>query len=246
MNLIRIGNFRDGLAASILTACGFCASTNVLTAEVTKEPSADFKKADLNGDGKIDAEEFAKFLQSHPAEIPKAPSPQERSAPLNAQPSHLAEMEISQKIMERLDVNGDGKIDKSEAPPRLLEVFDQFDTNHDGFLSSGDAGVMKRVKEHVKGKGKGGAPNLIQKHDENKDGKLQKEECPTSLQKRFEELDKNHDGALDANEIKEFREETGKAPIKKKGALAAKASAGQAPASADPAVPAKSSDGKTN
>jgi Ca2+-binding EF-hand superfamily protein len=34
-----------------------------------------------------------------------------------------------------LDVNGDGKISREEAPPRLLQSFDRFDITKDGFIT---------------------------------------------------------------------------------------------------------------
>ena len=37
--------------------------------------------------------------------------------------------------MAAADVNGDGKISKEEAPPRLLQNFDRFDITKDGFIT---------------------------------------------------------------------------------------------------------------
>jgi hypothetical protein len=39
------------------------------------------------------------------------------------------------ETFKRLDVNGDGKISKEEAPPRLVQNFDRFDIDKDGLIS---------------------------------------------------------------------------------------------------------------
>jgi Ca2+-binding EF-hand superfamily protein len=42
------------------------------------------------------------------------------------------------QILKALDKNGDGKLQKSELPPRLQDQFEQFDTNHDGVLDESE------------------------------------------------------------------------------------------------------------
>ena len=40
-----------------------------------------------------------------------------------------------EETFKRIDVNGDGKISKEEAPPRLQQNFDRFDITKDGFIT---------------------------------------------------------------------------------------------------------------
>lgn len=55
----------------------------------------------------------------------------------------------------QFDADGDGKISKQEAPERMQEGFDAFDTNKDGFL---DQGEIRAMREKMRGKYRGGSP----------------------------------------------------------------------------------------
>ena len=46
-------------------------------------------------------------------------------------------------FLARNDTNGDGKIQKSEAPERLKDRFDEIDTNGDGAIDAAEAGAMR-------------------------------------------------------------------------------------------------------
>ena len=47
------------------------------------------------------------------------------------------------RFLARHDANGDGKIQKSEAPERLKNRFDEIDTNGDGAIDAAEAGAMR-------------------------------------------------------------------------------------------------------
>lgn len=47
------------------------------------------------------------------------------------------------RFLARNDANGDGKIQKSEAPERLQARFDSLDTNGDGAIDAAEAGAMR-------------------------------------------------------------------------------------------------------
>jgi len=46
---------------------------------------------------------------------------------------------------------------------------------------------------------------MLQRLDKDADGKLSKEEAPERMQERFDELDANKDGFLDAGELSKLR-----------------------------------------
>ncbi|WP_303638341.1 MULTISPECIES: EF-hand domain-containing protein [Stenotrophomonas] len=95
----------------------------------------------------------------------------------------------------KLDSNGDGVIDRSEAAanPRLAAAFDTLDKNKDGKLSRDE---MPRWKHGRRG-GHGG--ERWAKLDANKDGRISRDEAKADprLAERFDQLDVNKDGYLD-------------------------------------------------
>ena len=129
-------------------------------------------------------------------------------------------------LFHALDTNGDGKLDSKEiaAAPEVLkklansngeitreELLKSMPGLAGGIAGGGPGGFA------FGGFGAGGPPGaggpgeanpdamlkrVIQQFDKNGDGKLQKEELPPRLQERFDELDTNHDGALDEAELK--------------------------------------------
>jgi Ca2+-binding EF-hand superfamily protein len=121
-------------------------------------------------------------------------------------------------VFHALDTNGDGKLDAKEIAA-ATEVLKKL-ANSNGEITRED--LMKSMS--ALGGGPGGfggfagalagspgqgapdpeamAKHILQAFDKNGDGKLQKDELPPHLQQRFEELDTNHDGALDESELK--------------------------------------------
>jgi len=97
----------------------------------------------------------------------------------------------------KLDTNGDGFIDRSEAAraPRLAGKFDTLDTNKDGRLSR-----EEMPRWHGKRHGRGpGMHDRMARLDLNKDGRISREEAKADprLAGRFDTLDLDKDGYLD-------------------------------------------------
>ncbi|WP_374057716.1 MULTISPECIES: EF-hand domain-containing protein [Xanthomonas] len=94
----------------------------------------------------------------------------------------------------KLDKNGDGVIDRSEAAadPKLAAQFDTLDTNKDGKLSRDE-------RPHHRGPGRGGRGEWLSKLDTNKDGRISREEAKADpkFAARFDEMDINKDGFVD-------------------------------------------------
>ncbi|MBK0056902.1 EF-hand domain-containing protein [Stenotrophomonas sp. S39] len=94
----------------------------------------------------------------------------------------------------KLDTNGDGVIDRSEAAanPRLAAKFDALDKNKDGKLSRDELPRWKHGR-------RGGHGAWMAKLDVNKDGRISREEAKADprLAARFDQMDVNKDGYLD-------------------------------------------------
>ncbi|KAB7764617.1 EF-hand domain-containing protein [Xanthomonas maliensis] len=94
----------------------------------------------------------------------------------------------------KLDKNGDGMIDRSEAAadPALAARFDALDTNKDGKLSPDE-------RPHRWGHGRGGPDAWFAKLDVNKDGRISRQEAQAdpAFAKRFDRMDLNKDGYVD-------------------------------------------------
>lgn len=95
--------------------------------------------------------------------------------------------------LARLDTNGDGAVDRSEAAkvPYLAQNFDKLDKNKDGKLTPDE--LPKR------GEFRRGGHEAMAKLDTNKDGRISREEAKADpkFAERFDKMDINKDGYVD-------------------------------------------------
>ncbi|WP_443749520.1 EF-hand domain-containing protein [Asticcacaulis solisilvae] len=138
---------------------------------------------------------FPVWAQTTPPAAPAAPAPDHEN--------HFA----------KLDTNGDGFIDKSEARGRLAEHFDEIDTDHDGRLSRDElkaAWAAHRGMKGDKAEKHGDKAGHLAMLDTDHDGRISWAEFSAGIKAHFDQLDTNHDGYLDANELRAAHRHGGK------------------------------------
>ena len=108
------------------------------SAEVPEQMREGFMRADANKDGAVSREEMQAAMPA-PGDRPQV-SPEERR----------------QRMIERMDTNGDGKIAITELPERMRERMKQADTNSDGVLSAQELEAVGEAMRRMR-PGGGGA-----------------------------------------------------------------------------------------
>jgi Ca2+-binding EF-hand superfamily protein len=179
--------------------------------EVGQEHERLFKRllriADKDGDGKLTREEFASGLKEErpqpPAEAPPGPTGGRSSQFLQADPDQL---------FARLDVNGDGKIERDELPEQVREAmgrfFEQADANRDKSLSVEEFQKGHEYARRLAGVAPAGGnrPNaapgaaLLKALDGDGDGKLSADELAAATAS-LKTLDRDGDGQLSPREL---------------------------------------------
>lgn len=165
-----------------------------------------FDRVDTNGDGKLDKQEVATLLQVL----------RRRFAQGNNQPAARPQVDrLVNSILQRMDKDMDGRISKKEAMGRLAVVFDQFDTNKDGFLDKQELRQVARRFLANRGGGAGARPNPntpdFDALDLNADGRLTREELKgTRFASIFDQIDTNKDGKIDRKEFEAYLKKTAK------------------------------------
>ena len=106
--------------------------------------------------------------------------------------------------MQKLDLDNDGMIDRSEAAahPRLAARFDQLDKNGDGRLDATERPQWQAKHGRRGERGHGGMMRAIQL-DTDGDGRISKLEASQSpLAAHFDAIDRNRDGYLVGSELR--------------------------------------------
>jgi len=181
----------------------------VSKAEMLARADARFDRLDTNKDGQLSAEER------------KAGMDAARSAMAEKKGGELQDFMpggrrggggMGERMMARVDTNGDGMISKAENRAMVEARFARMDADKDGMAEAGEGrkGWGKRGEGRggkAKGMrgGRGGGAGMMMA-DTNKDGAISKAEFDAQSAQRFAKLDTNSDGKIDATEMQAQRE----------------------------------------
>lgn len=147
----------------------------------------DFAKADKNGDGAIDMLELS-------LAITEAHARRGMQGPNRGQ-----NFKRMLKLIERMDTNQDGRIDKAEWKGRP-ETFANLDANQDGAITKDE---LESVAKRVAGWRSRSGEALFRRMDANEDGKIERDEWKLEPE-FFDRFDRNGDGVITTDEVTIF------------------------------------------
>lgn len=181
----------------------------ITKAEMLARADARFDRLDTNKDGQLSAEER------------KAGMDAARQAMTERKGGELQDFmpggrrggaRMGERMMKRVDTNGDGMISKAEHRAMVEMRFARMDADKDGTIEAGE-GRKKGWGKRGEGRdgkrmgmrgGRGGG--MMMMADANKDGVITRAEFDAQSAKHFAKLDTNSDGRIDAAEMTAQRE----------------------------------------
>jgi Ca2+-binding EF-hand superfamily protein len=104
------------------------------------------------------------------------------------------------RVLDSADANHDGLITRAEFQEARMRIFIRLDRNGDGYIDKSDAsgGPLRRRKvEQV-------IAGLVSRLDKDGDGRISRAEFQSAPMVMFERADLNHDGVVDAQELAAF------------------------------------------
>ena len=108
----------------------------------------------------------------------------------------ITEQEQNIRLMLSFDGNSDGTVTRDEMETALRRQFEACDLNHDGRVDVREMQIEN--DRRYRAFGTGASPLM----DWNQNGQLEFEEFATTARSLFAELDRDHDGKLDSNELR--------------------------------------------
>jgi Ca2+-binding EF-hand superfamily protein len=105
------------------------------------------------------------------------------------------------QVFDQADENHDGIITRAEFRDARARLFVRLDRNGDGYLDKADSGgrLMRRRQGSTQ------ISRLMQQLDKDGDGRVSRAEFLDGPAVMFDRADSNHDGVVDAQELAAFR-----------------------------------------
>lgn len=108
-----------------------------------------------------------------------------------------------ERMIERLDINEDGKISKEEVDAVRDERFAKFDTDNSGGLSIEEIEAGREAEKQER------RAERLSRIDTNGDQEISREEFGGRETRLFDRLDANEDGEISEDEIKAMKDKRG-------------------------------------
>lgn len=147
-----------------------------------------FADLDTSKDGFVTADELKAFGDKMHAEWAKKHADQAG----NDQPDAKKHGDFTQRVLERVDGDKDGKISKAEFDAEGSKMFAKLDENRDGKIAESE--MPQRHWAKFGGK-------MFDRMDADNDGKVTKAEFQAAGEQMFQRMDKNADGIIEKDEM---------------------------------------------
>lgn len=178
-------------------------------AEMLARADARFDRLDTNKDGQLSADE-----RKAGAEAARAAMAEKKGGELQdfMPGARRGGGGMGERMLARVDTNGDGLISKAENRAMVEARFARMDADKDGSVEAGEGRMgmgkakWKRGGERRGPGGPGGPAMAMKKADTNGDGAISKAEFDAQSAQRFAKLDTNSDGKIDAAEMQAQRD----------------------------------------
>ena len=158
-----------------------------------------FADLDTNKDGFVTADELKAFGDKMHAEWAKKHADQAASDADKVGKKR----DFSERILNRVDTDKDGKISKAEFDAAGQQMFAKLDENKDGKIEGNEMPQRHWAKFGDK---------MFDRMDTNKDGNVTKAEFQAAGDKMFQRMDKNGDGIIEKDEMSQGKPDSNEAP----------------------------------